>query len=234
VSEGRRAILLDIEGTTTPVDFVFKTLFPYARDRMASYLAAQATEPAVAKDLDALRAEHAKDEAAGLPVPAFEDEGGAAYARWLIDQDRKTTPLKSLQGRIWEEGYRSGALQSAIYADVPPALERWTRAGQRVAIFSSGSVLAQKLLFSHTIRGDLTPYLSAFFDTTTGPKQDAASYRTIAAALGVAHATILFVSDVVSELDAAREASLQTALAVRNGSPPPNGHRVIESFDALP
>jgi enolase-phosphatase E1 len=234
VSGPPRAVLLDVEGTTTPVDFVFETLFPFARGRMADYLAAHAREPETAADLEALRAEHARDRAAGLDVPPFEAEGGAAYARWLIDQDRKTTPLKSLQGRIWEEGYRGGLLRSAIYGDVPAALLRWTGRGARVAIFSSGSVLAQKLLFGHTVFGDLTGHLSGFFDTQTGPKREAESYRAITQALAIPPADTLFVSDIVAELDAARAASLGTALCVRRPpGPAPNGHPVHASFDDL-
>jgi enolase-phosphatase E1 len=152
-----------------------------------------------------------------------------------MDQDRKLTALKSLQGRIWAEGYAEGQLRGQVYDDVPPALARWTGAGRRVAIFSSGSVLAQKLIFGHSDHGDLTPLLSAYFDTTTGPKREAESYRRIAAALGAPAAAGLFVSDVVEELDAAREAGLATALAVRTPpGPAGHGHPQVISFDELP
>ena len=160
----------------------------------------------------------------------------AAYARWLMDQDRKATALKSLQGKVWAEGYASGELKGQVYEDVPRALARWTRRARRVAIFSSGSVLAQKLIFGHTNFGDLTPYLSGYFDTTTGPKGEAESYTPhrrgpAAATRGV----MLFVSDVFAELEAAREAGLQTALAVRSDTLPTSAaHRLITTFDRLP
>ena len=138
----------------------------------------------MARDVSALRDEHARDVAAGNAPPAWDGtvETVAAYARWLIDQDRKLTPLKSLQGRIWAEGYAAGQLRGQVYDDVPKALARWTASGRRVAIFSSGSVLAQKLIFGHSDHGDLTRFLSAYFDTTTGAKRDAESYRRIAEA----------------------------------------------------
>ena len=237
MSEALRVVLLDIEGTTTPVDFVYRVLFPHAHAHVGAFLEAHASDPDVAHDLRGLRDEHARDLAGGEKPPAWDGSAAAAapYARFLMDQDRKLTPLKSLQGRIWAEGYAGGALRGQLYPDVPQALGRWTGAGRRVAIFSSGSVLAQKLLFGHSDHGDLTRFLSGYFDTTTGPKRDAQSYRRIAAALGVAPSAGLFVSDVVEELDAAREAGLATALAVR--SPPgPTGHGYpeIRTFDELP
>ena len=231
------AVLLDIEGTTTPVDFVYRILFPYAHARVADYLAEHAQEPEVAEDIAGLREEHARDRAAGRRPPEWSDSPAsvAGYARSLMDQDRKATALKSLQGKVWAEGYRSGQLEGQVYDDVPRALVRWTKAGKAVAIFSSGSVLAQKLIFGHTAFGDLTPYLSAYFDTTTGPKGQAESYRRIAAALRCEPATMLFVSDVFAELEAAREAGLDTALAVRSDTlPTSRAHRPIISFDRLP
>jgi enolase-phosphatase E1 len=151
-----------------------------------------------------------------------------------MDQDRKTTALKSLQGRIWAEGYDAGRLCGQVYDDVPPALARWAAAGRRVAIFSSGSVLAQKLLFGHSDHGDLTRFLSGYFDTTTGPKGEAGSYRRIAEALGEPPGAGLFVSDAVAELDAARTAGFATALAVRTPpGPVGHGHREVATFDTL-
>jgi enolase-phosphatase E1 len=230
-------VLLDIEGTTTPVDFVYRVLFPHARERVREFLEAHADDPGVARDVSALRDEHARDLAAGNAPPAWDGavETIAAYARWLMDQDRKLTPLKSLQGRIWAEGYAAGRLRGQVYDDVPKALARWTASGRRVAIFSSGSVLAQKLIFGHSDHGDLTRFLSGYFDTTAGAKREAESYRRIAAALGEPASSGTFVSDVVAELDAARTAGLATALAVRSRErPEPNGHRVVASFDELP
>jgi enolase-phosphatase E1 len=229
-------ILLDVEGTTTPVDFVYRILFPFAHARVETYLEAHFSDPGVAGDLAGLREEHARDVVAGRTLPAWDGSprAAAAYARRLMDEDRKQPDLKSLQGRIWAAGYATGELVGQVYDDVPRALARWTAAGRRVAIFSSGSVLAQKLLFGHSDHGDLTPFLSGYFDTTTGPKREAGSYRRIAAALGQPPSAVLFVSDVTAELDAAREAGLATALAARTPpGPEPAGHLTVASFDDL-
>lgn len=237
MSQGPRAVLLDIEGTTTPVDFVYRVLFPYAHGRIERYLETHGSDPAVTLDRDAFRAEHARDVAAGRNPPPWDDSptAVAAYARWLMDQDRKATPLKSLQGKIWADGYAKGELQGQVFEDVPRALQRWTDAGKQVAIFSSGSVLAQRLIFGHTSFGNLTRHLSGFFDTTTGPKSEADSYRRIAAALGLPPGEVLFVSDSLAEVEAARAAGLDTALAVRSDEAPTSGaHRPVTTFDSLP
>ena len=229
-------VLLDIEGTTTPVDFVYRVLFPDARERVLGFLETWKADPEIAHEVASLGEEHGRDVVAGHAPPAWDGstEAAAAYARWLMDQDRKLTPLKSLQGRIWAEGYATGRLRGQVYEDVPAALMRWTAASRRVAIFSSGSVLAQKLLFGNTDEGDLTPYFSAYFDTTTGPKGESDSYRRIASALGEPAGAGLFVSDVVAELDAARDAGFATALAVRTPpGPDPHGHRTVTSFEEL-
>ena len=233
-----RAVLLDVEGTTTPVEFVTGTLFPFARERLPAYLRAHGADPAVRADLEALRAEHAR-EGASDPPPAWREAdpfgSATAYLLWLMDRDRKSTALKSLQGRIWEDGFRAGTLVGPVYPDVAPALARWKREGREVCVFSSGSVLAQRLLFGHSSAGDLTPWLAAFFDTTTGPKREVASYRRIAAARSRPPGQWLFLSDVAEELDAAREAGMGTALVVRPGRPGPGAgpHPVVRSFDDL-
>lgn len=232
-----KVILLDIEGTTTPIDFVFQTLFPYARHHLAEYLAAHWDE--VQADLTALQAEHDADTAQGLqppPLDGAESASVVAYLHWLMERDRKSTPLKSLQGKVWEEGYRSGALKSQFFADVPPALARWQQQQKRIAIFSSGSVLAQKLLFTYTEFGDLSASISGWFDTNVGAKKEAASYQRIAAALGVAPQEVLFLSDVTAELIAAREAGMQTKLSLRPGNHPQEGAEnfvCLASFAAL-
>jgi enolase-phosphatase E1 len=209
---GIRVVLLDIEGTTTPIAFVHDVLFPYARARIAQYFAgASSNDPAIAQILDGLRDEHARDVARGEHPPP----PPTAYALWLMDRDRKSGPLKTLQGKIWQHGYASGELHGDVYPDVPPALAAWTAAGVRVGIFSSGSVLAQKLLFSTTPAGDLTRFLTWHFDTAVGPKQQPDSYRTIARTIGVSPGEILFVSDSEPELDAARCAGMHTQLSVR-------------------
>ena len=238
-----RAILLDIEGTTTPISFVFDVLFPYVRAHLSEHLERHADDPALARLIDHLKAEHASDRAAGQPVPLWDDAteearpgSAAAYVEWLMDRDRKSTPLKELQGWIWEEGYRRGELASDVFGDVPPAFERWTARGLGVAIFSSGSVRAQRLLFQHAPAGDLGRFLSRYFDTTTGSKTDPASYRRIASAMNLQPSAIVFVSDVTKELDAARDAGMQTRLAIRPGNapqPPDDSHPVIRTFDEL-
>ncbi|HEY7410705.1 MAG TPA: acireductone synthase [Vicinamibacteria bacterium] len=233
---GPRALLLDIEGTTTPLSFVADVLFPYARVRLAGFLARRGADPDVRADLARLRAEHAADVHAGASPPPWEGggEGALAYLGFLMDRDRKSTGLKALQGRIWEEGYRAGELRSTLYEDVPRAFARWRGQGRTLAVYSSGSVQAQKLLFAHTTAGDLTAHLSAFFDTTTGPKKEAGSYRAVARALGLEAGAVLFLSDVAAELDAARAAGTDTALCVREAAAPPSSsHRVIATFDEV-
>lgn len=216
-----KVILLDIEGTTTPIDFVYQVLFPYARQHVQSYLAAH--WDAVQSDLAQLQHEHAADVRQGLQPPALDLsqlESVVAYLHWLMDQDRKSTPLKSIQGKVWEAGYKSGALQSQLFADVPTAFANWHAAGKRIAIFSSGSVLAQKLLFAYTEYGDLSGFISDWFDTNIGAKREADSYRRIAAALQCEPCDVAFLSDVTAELEAAQAAGMQTFLSLRMGNPP--------------
>ncbi len=210
-----RAVLTDIEGTTTPISFVYDVLFPYAAARLEEACARAAEDSAIREAVERLREEH--DQEASEP-PAFGD--GAPYARWLMEQDRKSTGLKMLQGLIWEHGYRDGSLRAQVFPDVPRALQRWQQAGLRLRVYSSGSILAQKLLFAHTEDGDLTPHFEGYHDTTTGPKMEAASYREIAAAYDLPAEEILFLSDVTAELDAAAEAGMQTVLLRRPGNKP--------------
>lgn len=234
-----RAFLLDVEGTTTPVEFVTDVLFPFARANLETFVRALRGTPALREDLAAFRAEHVRERVE--PPPSWSDESEedevrslVAYAVWLMDRDRKSTALKSLQGRIWGSGYRSGALRGEVYADVVPALRRWRGRGAKVAIFSSGSVLAQKLLFGHSSEGDLRPLFDAHFDTTTGPKKEKESYDAIAGALGVAAGETLFASDVEGELEAAAAAGMETVLVVR--APRALGttsHRIARSFDEI-
>ncbi len=237
-----RAILLDIEGTTTPVDFVYNTLFPFSVACAEQFLAQHYQDVEVAADVEALRQQRAA-EAQGIANPppwrgdsrAARIASAAAYFRWLVEHDRKLTALKSLQGKIWEAGYRSGELHGAVYPDVPPAFARWRQQGRSISIFSSGSVLAQKLLFRHSTSGDLTPFIASYFDTATGPKQNAQSYSRIADSLRAQAQAIVFISDTVRELDAAREAGLQTLLCVRPEARPPEHaeHPVVHTFDEV-
>ncbi|MEO7691018.1 MAG: acireductone synthase [Sphingomonas sp.] len=196
-----RAILTDIEGTTSSIAFVAETLFPYARERLPVFVATHPDETAP------ILAEVAAMEP-GDPV--------ATLTRW-IDEDRKATPLKTLQGMIWADGYRERAFTGHIYPDAVAALRRWHAAGIALYVFSSGSVAAQKLLFRHSDAGDLTPLFSGYFDTTTGPKREAASYHAIADAIGLAANEILFLSDTSQEIAAAREAGLSALLIDRDG-----------------
>jgi enolase-phosphatase E1 len=237
--------LLDIEGTTSPISFVYDVLFPYAREHMAGYITGNADNPDVQADLRQLAHENAIDRSKGAPViyypqPISQDpteslKASTAYLLWLMDQDRKSTALKSIQGRIWAEGYERGDLISEVFPDVPEAVERWHRDAS-VAIYSSGSVEAQKYLFRYTRTGDLTFFIKAYFDTTTGPKAEAGSYGRIAAALKVNPGDVLFISDSVRELDAAREAGVATQLSLRPGNAPvadDHGHPAIRSFAGL-
>jgi enolase-phosphatase E1 len=218
-----RGILLDIEGTTTPIRFVYDVLFPFARRRVAAYV--------VNADISDLRREYEEDNRSGGNPPDWSTDP-VPYIHWLMDHDRKSTALKRIQGEIWREGYRSGEMHGEVFDDVTPALERWHDKGIDVRIFSSGSILAQRLLFSTTSVGDLTKFLSGYFDTTTGPKNDPTSYRHIADAFGVSPPEILFLSDVTRELDAARSAGMQTLLCVRPGNhaQPAHTHSVITTF----
>lgn len=235
-----RGILLDIEGTTTPISFVHDVLFSYARARLKDYLLATWDSAETLADGAALLAERAADEAQMLSPPAQvtgtrEDEicSVAAYVNWLIDRDRKSTALKNLQGKIWQRGYADGTLRAELYEDVAPALVRWKQAGLSLNIFSSGSVFAQKLLFAHTVAGDVTHLIDNYFDTTTGAKTEAESYRRIAFALGLSAERVLFMSDVVAELDAAIVAGMKTVLCVRPGNVPQRrveAHPIIHTF----
>jgi len=231
--EGVRAVLTDIEGTTTPISFVYDVLFPYAEARLDAYCGRPDQTPELAEALERLRQEHREDRERSAETPDFGD--GAPYARHLMAQDRKSTGLKLLQGIIWDEGYRTGELRSVVFPDVPVALEAWKDAGLRLRVFSSGSVHAQKLLFAHTAYGDLTRLFEGYHDTTTGPKKEARAYTAIAEAYGLPAADILFLSDVVDELDAAAEAGMRTGLLIRPGNRPTEagGHPVYTTFDEL-
>jgi enolase-phosphatase E1 len=227
------AILLDIEGTTTPIAFVHDVLFTHARTHVRDYVAQHASE--LESDIRQLREEHAREN--DDPPPLTTDPDSIAnYVNWLIDRDRKSTGLKSLQGKIWREGYEEGTLKSQVFDDVRPAFERWHSKGLRISIFSSGSALAQQLLFAHTEAGDLTPFISDYFDTTVGAKGDPESYRRIANNLNLPAEEILFISDVVPELEAAREAGMQTRLSIRPGNQPqndPDRFQIIHTLDEV-
>jgi enolase-phosphatase E1 len=240
---GIRLMLLDIEGTTTPIAFVHEVLFPFARVRLDAWLARHATSDVYRDVLQRLATEHAADVAAGESAPAWDARMAArahasavAYATWLMDRDRKSPALKLLQGLIWEEGYQAGLLHGEVFSDVPSSIRRWREAGVETAIYSSGSELAQRRLFGSTEHGDVTPLLTGFFDTRVGAKVDAASYRRIASALGRRPVEVLFLSDLTRELLAARHAGCQVALSLRPGNDPqPDAaaYEAVRSFEEI-
>lgn len=253
--------LLDVEGTVAPVSFVAEVLFPYARAHFEEFLRGagdeigrmapgQSHDGTVFADLVMLLGENRAETDPDAPQILLHQAAQQAevsmspeyavprileYVNWLMDRDRKSTALKSMQGKIWKAGYERGELTSEIFDDVPDAFARWSRQG-KVAIYSSGSIEAQKLFFEFSDRGDLTPLLSGYFDTRTGPKREGESYRAIAREMGLEPGEVLFFSDVVAELDAAREAGCQTRLVIRPGNAPieeGHGHQSAESFAGL-
>jgi enolase-phosphatase E1 len=220
-------ILTDIEGTTSSISFVKDVLFPYARERLPAFVETHADDAQVQHWL------HEAAKEAGL-VSASRQEIIELLVGW-IDADRKSTALKALQGMIWKDGYATGEYRAHVYPEVAARLRAWQAEGKRLYVYSSGSVPAQRLFFAHTEAGDLTPCFSGYFDTETGPKRDADSYRRIANAIGEPPGAILFLSDIVEELDAAAAAGLQTTLLARApGTCPAGGaHRCVADFDAI-
>ena len=234
-----RAILLDIEGTTSSIPFVNGVLFNYARQMLDSYLRSH---------WDTDEQIHAREQIA-------RDAGAESFAAWsrgeprqeareqlrvevirLMDRDAKTTGLRELQGLIWQEGFQAGKLRAHVYPDVVPALRRWNEGGIDVRIYSSGSIAAQRLFFAHTDVGDLSDFFRGNYDTTSGPKRSHESYAQIAADIGLPPEQILFLSDIVAELDAAGAAGLQTALVARSENAPAtngHGHAVIHDFSEV-
>jgi enolase-phosphatase E1 len=217
-------------------------LFPFARRHVRELLRERESSPAIADAMVGLQLEWADDVARGEAPPPWSDASDgdlslfAAYIEWLMDRDRKSPALKLIQGFVWERGYLSGELKSEVFADVRPAIERWRGLGLAVTIYSSGSELAQRLLFGHTPEGDLTSYFTGFFDTAVGAKTSPESYLRIAAAIECPSERILFVSDAARELDAAHEAGCRTALCMRPGNPvqfPATPVDVIRSFDEI-
>jgi enolase-phosphatase E1 len=227
------AIVTDIEGTVGSIRFVRDVLFPYARKRLPAFVEMEHERPEVAHWL------HETAKEAGL-VEASRGELVELLQRW-IDQDRKATPLKALQGMIWEQGYRDGDFTAHLYPDAVARLRAWHAQGIPLYVYSSGSVQAQDLYFGHTAFGDLRPLFSGFFDTEIGAKRETGSYRRIAEEIGAAPGRIAFLSDIAAELDAARATGLRTFLVARpedagdaGGANAPATHPVVASFDALP
>lgn len=219
-----KAILTDIEGTTSAVSFVFDVLFPFARQHLPEYVRTHAAQPAVIAQLEAVRAESGETSADVERVIAI-------LLEWIA-ADRKATPLKALQGMVWEQGYQAGTLKGHVYPDAVEALRAWHAAGYALNVYSSGSIQAQKLIFGCSEAGDLTPLFSAYFDTTSGGKREAASYARIAEALGLPASQVLFLSDIVEELDAAHAVGMATCGVAREGGELA-GHRTVSSFAAI-
>jgi enolase-phosphatase E1 len=241
-----RVYLLDVEGTVAPLSLVTEQLFPYARRHFDLFLEKSRGNEAVRADLAMLAEENHTETALGIPrLPIVEHPeqtethrfrlDAFVYLNWLMDRDRKSTALKSLQGKIWKSGFESGELKGTLFPDVAEAFVRWAMAA-RVAIYSSGSVEAQQLLFRYSTYGDLTPLIAGYFDTRTGAKAESASYAAIAAHYGVAPSEVLFFSDAVRELDAARDAGCGTRLVIREGNAPvenAHGHTSISDLASL-
>lgn len=217
-----KAVVTDIEGTTSSLSFVKDVLFPYAREHIGDYLRRHAAQDTIAPLLDDVRRE------AGA---ALDLEGVIAQLEQWIDEDRKIPALKTLQGLLWETGYRQGDFQGHLYEDAKQQLQQWQAQGICLYVYSSGSVYAQKLLFAHTPYGDLTPLFSGYFDTQVGAKTDPASYQNIVTAIGAKADEILFLSDIGAELDAARAAGMQTVWLVRDHAPDTAAvHPQVQSF----
>lgn len=220
-----KAIVTDIEGTTSSLSFVKDVLFPYARLHLPDFVRQYSESATVKPLLDTAR------EIAGLELEL--EPLISQFLQW-IDQDQKITPLKSLQGLIWEDGYKQGAFKGHIYEDAAQQLKTWKQQGYALYVYSSGSVYAQKLLFAHTAYGDLTPLFSGYFDTHIGAKQQAAAYQAIATQIQLPADEILFLSDIKAELDAAREAGLNTYWLVREQKIDLDAeHRQVKDFNAI-
>ena len=219
-----KAILTDIEGTTSAVSFVFDVLFPYAARHLPDFVRQNAGRADVAEQITAVRRDSNEPEADVERVIEI-------LLSWIAE-DRKATPLKALQGMVWAQGYQAGQLKGHVYPDAVEALQRWHAAGYQLFVYSSGSVLAQKLIFGCSEAGDLTPLFSGYFDTTSGPKREAQSYTNIQQAIGVEPGEILFLSDIVQELDAAQAAGLQTCGLAREGGEL-EGHVSVDSFTGI-
>ena len=216
-----KAILTDIEGTTSAVSFVFDVLFPYAARHLPDFVLQHAARADVAEQLDAVRRD--------ANEPNADVERVIDILLGWIAEDRKATPLKALQGMVWEQGYQAAELKGHVYPDAVEALKRWHQDGFKLFVYSSGSFQAQKLIFGCSQVGDLSPLFSGYFDTTSGPKREAKSYERITQAIGLDASQILFLSDIVEELDAARTAGMATCGLAREGGELA-GHVTVDSF----
>ncbi|APS31243.1 acireductone synthase [Pectobacterium sp. CHL-2024] len=220
-----KAIVTDIEGTTSDIRFVHSVLFPYARERLADTVRQHGSDPEIAQALNALRQE--------LGQPDADSETLITALNQFMDEDRKSTALKQLQGIIWRTGYRNGDFQGHLYPEVAEQLAAWQQQGLRLYVYSSGSVEAQQLLFGYSNAGDLRPLFSDYFDTRVGAKRETGSYRTIAQAIGLPAEQLLFLSDIRQELDAAQEAGWHTCQLIRDDADSVSRHRQVARFDQI-
>lgn len=220
-----RAILTDIEGTTSSIHFVHQVLFPYSADALPEFVRTNASAPEIKPVLESVATEIG---VASSDLTATID----ALLGW-IREDRKHTALKTLQGMIWRQGYSAGAFKAHVYPEVAACLSQWSASGLLLYVYSSGSIAAQKLFFAHSDAGNLTPYFQDYFDTTSGPKREAESYSKIARAIGLVPSEILFLSDITEELDAARSAGMRTTLLAREQLPSASLHPIATTFDEI-
>lgn len=219
-----KAVLTDIEGTTSAVSFVFDVLFPFAAKHLPDFVRQQSLRADVTAQLQKVREESAE--------PDADVERVIEILLGWIAEDRKATPLKALQGMVWEQGYDAGQLKGHVYPDAVEALQRWHQQGYGLYVYSSGSIQAQKLIFGCSEAGDLSGLFSGYYDTTSGPKREAQSYRNITTAIGLPAEEIVFLSDIVEELDAAKAAGMATCGLVRDGGELP-GHVNVVSFNDI-
>lgn len=237
-----RVVLIDIEGTTTPISFVTETLFPYAKDNVQSYLTEKWDQPEVREDVDALRQLARDDASSGTDAPAILPEDSdkesviqsvVKNVHWQISNDRKVTALKQLQGHMWRGAYEDGKIKSEIFTDVPDALRSLRDLGKKLYVYSSGSVEAQKLLFKHSDHGDLTDCFDGYFDTKIGSKRESQSYSKIATEVKGKPEEILFLTDVGAEGEAARESGVNVCLLIRSGNKPLT-EKELKNFLTIP
>ncbi|HRP69627.1 MAG TPA: acireductone synthase [Turneriella sp.] len=220
-----RVVLCDIEGTTSSISFVHKVLFPLSLKKMEGYLSANSIKEDIKSHLDVLWKKIQPADANHREKILLQTLEG------YIKSDVKDTTLKYIQGKIWHEAFLAGEVKGHVYPEVASFFQKWSSHSKKIFIYSSGSIQAQKDLFQHSQAGDLSVYLSGYFDTTTGMKRDALSYRKIQNAIGVDAAAILFLSDVVEELNAAREADMQTCLLLREGASAPESYDGAKALD---
>ncbi len=233
-------LLLDIEGTTCPVSFVSEVLFPFAKQELSDYIKQHWDKYPNNKPIQAAKKEWLDDKSPGSnqikqqvsKAEIKEIDGLIQYLRYLISIDKKSTALKDLQGKIWENGYTNGELKSQLFPETAECLRKWREQGLTLSVYSSGSIQAQKLLYKHSPAGDLEKLFSHWFDTHTGPKKSTGSYTTIAEHLNSSPNKIWFVSDNGAECDSARSAGMQTLFSLRDGNPDrdPRDHTVVQSL----